>query len=139
MSDDLVALRCISCDVLYGINRRLYEQRQRDGRSLWCTNGHTAAYTDTEADKLRRERDRLKQETARLAEERDTAARAAEFERGRAKRAEAATKRLKKRAAAGNCPACKRTFANMASHMKHMHPEFVCETGAKVVPIKRAS
>lgn len=47
--------------------------------------------------------------------------------------------RIKKRAAAGTCPCCKRTFSNMAEHMKKEHAAFVVETGAKVVPIKAAT
>jgi hypothetical protein len=79
---------------------------------------------------LRRERDRLKQDTARLEEE-------ASLARVRAEKAEAAAKRLKKRASAGTCPCCSRTFANMAEHMKQKHPELLAEGGTKVVPLKR--
>jgi hypothetical protein len=55
----------------------------------------------------------------------------------RAEKAERKVKKLTKRTAAGTCPCCQRTFSNMAEHMKHQHPQFVADTGAKVVPIKR--
>jgi hypothetical protein len=45
-------------------------------------------------------------------------------------------KRIKKRAAAGTCPCCQRSFSNMATHMKRQHPDYVKESGANVVPIK---
>lgn len=130
--------KCPICGVNYGLDKdfddhRLNGAKSNDGCPLnwYCPNGHSLVYRDSEADKLRRERDQLKQQQARLEDE----ARAA---RERAAKAEAATKRLKKRASAGTCPCCQRTFSNMATHMKRQHPEFVAEGGAKVVPLKRA-
>ncbi len=94
--------------------------------------GHSLSYKESTEEKLRRERDRLQQQMARVEQEATEA-------RKRAEKAEKATKRLQKRTAAGTCPCCQRTFANMAEHMKHQHPEFVSETGAKVVPLKRVT
>lgn len=107
--------------------------RGPSGIQFFCAYGHKQHYVvgESEETKLRRERDRLKQQTARLEDE-------AREVRARAEKAERATKRLKKRTAAGTCPCCQRTFSNMAEHMKHQHPAFVCDAGAKVVPIKRA-
>ena len=107
--------------------------RGSSGIQFFCAYGHQQHYVvgESEETKLRRERDRLKQQAARLEDE-------AREGRARAEKAERATKRLKKRTAAGTCPCCQRTCSNMAEHMKHQHPQFVCDTGAKVVPIKRA-
>jgi hypothetical protein len=101
---------------------------------FYCSYGHKQFYLEGESEetKLRRERDRLKQQTARLEEE-------ASLALVRAEKAERATKLLKKRASAGTCPCCQRTFSNMAEHMKHQHPQFVADGGAKVVPIKRVA
>lgn len=102
--------------------------------TFYCAYGHGQVYSkgESEETKLRRERDILKQQAVRLEEE-------ASLARVRAEKAEAATKRLKKRASAGTCPCCQRTFQNMATHMKHQHPEFVQEGGAKVVHLKAVS
>jgi septal ring factor EnvC (AmiA/AmiB activator) len=113
------------------------DNRRNDKASFYCPNGHSMSYRESEADRLRRERDRLKQDQARLEEEKREAWATANAQRERAEKAEKATKRLKKRTSAGTCPCCSRTFANMAEHMKHQHPEFVADSGAKVVPIKR--
>lgn len=130
-----VVTQCGTCAVWHTVPEIVYESHRREGGFHHCPNGHQRGWdkgTDAiERENTRRERDRLKQETARLEEERSEAV-------ARAEKAERATKRLKKRTAAGTCPCCQRTFANMAEHMKHQHPEFVSETGAKVVPIKRA-
>lgn len=122
---------CPSCDCAYAITKRMEERRRKDGATFYCPNGHTMSWSDTEADKLRRERDRLKQDAARLADEMAA-------ERTRADKAEAATKRLKKRTAAGTCPCCQRTFSNMGTHMRKQHPAFVAEQTENVVPMKRA-
>lgn len=128
---------CCNCGVIFAMPERIAKQRREDGKNFYCPNGHPMVYRESEADKLRRERDSLKQETARLEEEAAQARRDAAAARDAAASAEKKVSKLKKRAAAGSCPACKRTFANMAQHMKHMHPDFVCESGAKVVPIRR--
>lgn len=124
-------ITCYKCGIVWGVPEHWLTSRREDKENFWCPNGHDQAFVKSEADKLRIERDRLKQDAARLEDERRMAV-------ARADRAEAATKRLKKRTAAGTCPCCQRTFANMSAHMKHQHPEFVKDAGANVVPLKRA-
>lgn len=126
---------CYTCKCEMWIPDALYEaaDRAKGVISFYCSYGHGQVFAKGESDfdKLRRERDRLKQDAARLEEE-------ASLARVRAEKAEAATKRLKKRTSAGTCPCCQRTFSNMAEHMKHQHPQFVQEGGANVVKLKRA-
>lgn len=50
----------------------------------------------------------------------------------RAALAEAQARRLKKRAAAGTCPCCKRSFSNMATHMRKQHPAYVADNVVKL-------
>jgi len=130
-------LNCTSCGCLFGMPLGYLNNRRGDKAFFYCPNGHTMSYTESEADRLRRERDRLKQQQARLEEENAAALLALDVARDRMQKAEKANKRLKKRTSAGTCPCCNRTFGNMAEHMKHQHPEFVADGGAKVVPIKR--
>lgn len=125
------------CGTPFMVPERLLNSAINAGHTIYCPHGHTLTWKDTEADKLRRERDRLKQENARLDEEVRSNWVLADAERARADKAEKATKRLKKRSSAGTCPCCSRTFSNMAQHMLHQHPEFVAEGGTKVIPIKR--
>lgn len=63
----------------------------------------------------------------RLEQERDAARRRAENERNSRIAVQGHLTRAKKRAAAGTCACCKRTFSNVARHMKTKHPEFVKE------------
>lgn len=123
-------LMCSHCAVVYYFPKKWCSNAENGKKEWSCPNGHGQVFSDSELNRMRRERDRLKQETARL----EDVAREA---RARAEKAEKATKLLKKRTSAGTCPCCARTFSNMAEHMKHQHPEFVVAGGAKIVPIKR--
>lgn len=127
------------CGTPFSLPKRLLESAQTDAHTIYCPHGHTVVWKETEADKLRRERDRLKQDAARLEDEKRWAEGQASLAKVRAEKAERKVKTMTKRAAAGTCPCCQRTFSNMAEHMKHQHPEFVADTGAKVVPIKRSA
>lgn len=127
---------CPTCGAEHMISQTLFKTAQKhrgpNGHSVYCPNGHCWHYLgESEADKMRRERDVLKQQMARVEDEKREAEQ-------RAAKAEAATRRLKKRAAAGTCPCCKRTVGALARHMATRHPEFVKEHTATVVPLKRA-
>lgn len=120
-----VAKTCPICGVNYCLERTFDQYREKgakgdDGRPLdWhCPNGHSLVYRDSEADRLRRERDRLQQQLAQRDDEISTQGRR--------------IKKLEKRAAAGTCPCCKRTFSNMATHMRKQHPEFVADNVVKL-------
>lgn len=106
------------CGTPFMLPSLLLNAARNSGHTIYCPHGHTIVWSETEADKLRRERDRLKQDAARLEEERSVAT-------IRAEKAEAATLRLQKRAASGVCPCCNRTFLNMQRHMKSKHPNVV--------------
>lgn len=131
IEEEFRKLQCSECAVTYYYPEKWCTNAANKHKGWQCPNGHGQVFKDSQLDRTRRERDLLKQQTARLEDE-------AREARARADKAEKATKRLKKRSSAGTCPCCNRTFGNMAEHMKHQHPEFVAEGGAKVVPIKRA-
>ena len=114
---------CNACGVLFWITGEFCDARKRDGKTFYCPNGHTLSY-DGDYDRLRRERDRLKQENARLEEEKAYGERMM-------KEALAESKRLKRRAASGTCPECKRTFPELARHIAHRHPGMVEEARTK--------
>lgn len=130
-----VEVKCGQCGVLWSMPNELYAAAKRSPRiSFWCPYGHERHFPagETELDRTRRERDSLKQNNARLEDE-------AREARAAAEKAERAAKCLKKRAAAGSCPCCKRSFGNMADHMRHQHPDWVKDQQtAKVVPIRAA-
>jgi len=95
--------------------------RESDTHSCYCPTGHKFVYSDGFEQQLEKERKRLREEQQRLRATRDLL-RAEE-------RAHAATKgsltKVKKRAANGVCPCCKRSFVQLHRHMKAKHPDYV--------------
>lgn len=109
---------CPTCGVVYICPKTMIEgQRTTGSGSHYCPNGHKLSYNESENDRLRRERDRLVQRQARLEEAVASRDRELQAERKRAEK-------LAKRASAGTCPCCTRTFANMGRHMKMKHPDY---------------
>ena len=133
---------CPVCGVTYAVSKRVRDsQREKGGRS-YCPNGHHIGWDTGESEhtRIRRERDLLKQQIAQKDDEiagersrRLAAERQAETERKRAVS-------LKKRAAAGVCPCCSRTFSALAQHIATKHPKFRAEDVARenVVSIIKA-
>lgn len=127
---NMSVITCGECGIEFHVPERWDNARREDHVTFYCPNGHSRVYSgESKAEKLQRELNNAKQQIARAEDE----ARLAKLQ---ADAAERSNRSLKKRASAGNCPCCKRTFSNMARHMKHQHPEFVAEAGAKVVPMK---
>lgn len=133
--DDYTFSNCITCGVRYGIPRVLYSHQQDKGGYHHCPNGHSQGWSKEESKmaRLERERDIARQQVARAEDEAREARAQAACDVAKAQKE---TKLLKKRASAGTCPCCKRTFSNMATHMKREHPQFVADGGANVVPLK---
>jgi hypothetical protein len=128
---DYSFLTCSECGIRWGMPQHFVntrrENRDERGRSknFYCPNGHSQIFKETEADKLRRERDLLKQQIARVEDERTAAWRAEEVATLARRKAEAQLKRTMSRAGAGVCPCCNRTFQQLTRHMQSKHPEIV--------------
>lgn len=138
--EKLETLHCASCAMTFAVPSRFEKDRRKDHQGFYCPAGHSNVFQgESEAEKLRRERDRLAQRVAERDDDVQRQRERAEAAERRAAAARGQTTKLKKRASAGTCPCCSRTFSNMAEHMKKQHPEFVTDGGAKVIPIKRAA
>lgn len=118
---------CPACGVRFGVPFGYTERRQADKVNFYCPNGHSMSYRESEADRLRRERDKLVQDAAyqadRLRDEKNL--------REQAERRVAAAKgqitKLKNRASKGVCPCRNRHFTDLERHMHSKHPSFVAE------------
>lgn len=89
------------------------EDRQRNGGSWYCPNGHPRVYRESDAAKFQRlyneeQRKRFQAESAKQEAERQL-------------------EKTRKRIKGGVCPCCKRSFVGLARHMKTKHPEFAAE------------
>jgi hypothetical protein len=112
------------CGMRHAIPQDLALAADRDRSiSVYCPVGHewvSGAHERRESEKLR---EQLEDERRRACATRDLLA--------HEERSHAATRghltRQKKRAAAGVCPCCNRTFQQLARHMKSKHPGFTPE------------
>lgn len=114
---ELVDMTCGQCGIPYAIPEKMRAEKQLTGGDFYCPNGHCRTYKKTEVDRLREKLDEQTREATRQAQ------RALAAETGR-QAAERETQRLKKRAKAGVCPCCHRSFVALARHVKTKHPEF---------------
>ncbi|WP_217913213.1 hypothetical protein [Miltoncostaea marina] len=128
---ELVAVDCPTCHIRYAIpaslerSARRYPGDQANGWRLSCPLGHTWWFVgESEEDRLRRALKVERREAGRLAAERDQARATARAQKARATRFRNDRDRERGRVAAGVCPCCNRTFANLARHMKGQHPGF---------------
>jgi hypothetical protein len=123
----LVVEEC-HCGIKHAIPAQLQQQARDHGKTVYCPLGHSWVYTDTTDKKLRRERERREAAERRAQASRDLLR--------HEERSHAATRghltRSKRRAAAGTCPCCNRTFEQLSRHMKNQHPEFVAAAALTV-------
>ena len=115
---------CISCGIEFGVPNEFDDRRRRDGKSFHCPNGHAQSYGESDAARLKAEREKTARLSARLEQER---AACAALER-RAAAARGQVTKIKKRIANGVCPCCNRTFSDLADHMATKHPDYVTST-----------
>ena len=129
--NDVVITCCHdSCGISFAVPQWWHKGKCETHSTFFCPNGHPQSFrSETETEKMRRERDRALQDVARAEEEAAIALRAKD-------KSEREVRRMKKRASAGTCPCCQRMFSNMAEHIKKQHPDFIREGGANVVTMK---
>jgi len=122
---------CYTCGVRFGINGDLYRRVVTNAvGSIYCPAcGKLTCWRESDDQK------KIKDLEAKLKWEMDHGQRqlaAKEKAQASLSATKAVVTRMKSRAVAGVCPCCNRTFKQLASHMKHKHPQFVCE---KIEPV----
>lgn len=119
---------CCECGITFGIPLTFEQERRSDQKSFWCPNGHILAYSGkSEASRLRGELDYEKQLRAKWRRYYERAQSDYQQERRTSAAYRGQITKMKKRAKAGVCPCCKRTFKQLASHMKTQHPDWAAE------------
>lgn len=120
-SELLIAHKC-SCGVHFGLPESFYNARKKDHKTFYCPNGHSRYYPGkTEEERLKEQlagtRKWAEEDRQSLMQQRDRASRQAAAHKGN-------VTKLKKRAAAGMCPVCNRSFSALLSHVANQHPGF---------------
>lgn len=121
---ELVVVTCW-CGLKHAIPRELREYQLRERCALHCPQGHKYVPAGpTKEETLQRE---LTFERSRLAAERSRHDQTrSELEATKRQRTALKGKvtKLTHRVANGVCPCCRRTFQNLANHIKNQHPGF---------------
>lgn len=117
---ELEATSCCVCGIQFGVPPYFIDNARKNAGSLYCPNGHRLGWSETEADKLRKQ---IHKANELLEWQR---ARASTLEKSLVAQKGQMTK-LKKRLAHGVCPFCKRSFQDVARHMKSKHPDYSTE------------
>lgn len=113
----LVEQECGKCDIIFAVPDYWREARLKDGETWYCPNGHPRCFRDSENKRLLSEVESLRSKLTHAQDQHQ----AAMAELNKAKQD---ASRQRKRAANGVCPCCRRTFANVARHMKGQHPDY---------------
>lgn len=121
---------CASCKSEVWIPDELYDAAKRSSKvGFYCSYGHSLCFREGEsdADKLRRERDRL----AQMVAEKDDSIKYWRDHSQAAERRLNATRgvvtRIRNRVGHGVCPCCNRTFGDLSRHMATKHPTWSAE------------
>jgi hypothetical protein len=124
------AIICGECRLRFMVPESFWQHCQDDARNwFYCPNGHQQHFVSDANNPaaLRRERDRLKQEQAWYAEQLSDERRGRKMAERQVSAARGQITKLRKRAGAGLCPCCNRSFRQLSLHMKHKHPDFTAE------------
>ena len=116
---------CCVCNRAFALEFHHENELRRSHGFFHCPDGHSQHFqAESDVEKLRREV--VAKQAALYGARAD-----AEYQRGQRRQVErrlsaqrGATKRIKNRVAHGVCPCCKRTFRQLAGHMRTMHPAF---------------
>jgi hypothetical protein len=111
-------IECCNCGVIFAVLDDFKRNLHKTKQSFYCPNGHSQSYTESTAEKLRKE---LAAKEQALAWEKE---RTASLNKQLTKERKASA-RLKRRVSVGVCPCCQRTVSQLARHMQTQHPEFV--------------
>ena len=114
----LVVETCITCGITFAVPSDWLARRKQDHETFRCPSGHGQHYSgESDVERARRQRDEAQRS-------RDWYERCLESEQKHSRALRGHLTRHKKRAAAGACPCCKRTFKQLARHMKAKHPDY---------------
>jgi len=108
--------------------RRYASKLGENGENFYCPRGCKLRYGPSEVSKLKEELAKAKENAAKRIKWAEQRAERARKDAEAAERSRAATKghltRQRKRAKAGVCPVCTRSFKQVHAHMSRMHPDF---------------
>lgn len=113
---------CSACAAHIALTLDFERVLRGNHREFYCPNGHSQYFpSQSEAERLRQALHAAELEKTRLTQQVKDAVEARDRLAIQQAISERETARLKKRAAAGVCPCCNRTFVQLQRHMKTQH------------------
>lgn len=114
----LESITCCNCGTLFAMPQHLLKTFRGDpSRWFYCPNGHKQHFSQSEADRLRKELERSERKLE-MSENRIATT------KRELSRVTKAHKKMRVRVMNGVCPCCNRSFENLRQHMATKHPEF---------------
>jgi hypothetical protein len=117
----LVLEVCHKCKTPFAMEKSVYDtmSRLKEGGTFHCPLGHPQHYLsgESEATKMRRERDRAVQNAAYLQDRLAQETRSLAATRGQ-------ITKIKNRVGHGVCPCCNRSFQKLQRHMTSKHKDY---------------
>lgn len=124
----MVSVTCFSCCIVFGVPDAFDANRQADSKSFHCPLGHSLSYTESTADKLRKEKDAMALSFQAKLNESEHLRLVAESARNKAVKDK---QKVERRIAHGVCPCCNTAFSDVAQHMLTEHKDFRLPAGRK--------
>ena len=125
---EFVEQTCGGCGIVFAFTKDDLKRRTEGKMSFCCPNGCQRRFTgESEADKMRRERDRAVQNNARLEDDLRDEREKKNHARAQVRAYKGVVTKVKKRIGKGVCPCCNRTVKQLAAHMASKHPEYHAE------------
>lgn len=108
---------CINCHVQFAMTNDLRKQRLNDGKPFFCPNGHSQYYSESTEARLRKQLNNA-EESARFWRNQE------QITHLSLRATKGQVTKLKRKAAAGQCPCCDQKFKDLQKHMEDQHPDF---------------
>ena len=125
LSIDFSTTVCSECGGVYALTTSYENKRKNDGKRWNCPYCQTSyGYSKSEVAKLKEQLAKKERELEREATRHNWTKSELQDTEHRRRAEKAAKTRIKNRVAVGVCPCCKRTFKQLAAHMKTKHPSY---------------
>lgn len=124
VSGTLEVTSCCVCGTKFAVPEEMIAKCRRNAGSLYCPSGHRLHWSETDADRLRKQLESERQQVQRERQRLDQARADASYWKKQQQCTKGQVTRIKNRVGNGVCPCCTRSFRNLKEHMASKHPDF---------------
>lgn len=124
---EFVIVDCANCYGLFAMTREMNQRFRKNGKTFHCPMGHGNWYGESEEDLLKKKLKREKESKEYLKRSREHYREKANQVGYSLRATKGVVTKLKKKIAAGKCPACEAEFDDLKAHMENDHPGYVVD------------